>query len=246
MNRATGRSLLVWNKLTPLALVMGLIVIAPPMRAQTRFLVGSSGGISFNNESIGVLAATETPFGANYELDFRDVFSPVESHVALGHGMANVFRTTDILWLNGLIGLTGAIEYSNYDVTHVSKGGYYTFAGPIFRFRLWDAPNRLEFSYIREVANGIHNGIETSHLQGVDVYWTARLGCSGPMCFRFSEDFAVGRVLTQGNPVCDGTYGNGSQVGFSPCPRSGAVGGSFSASVTIEFPRRLGRESDPF
>lgn len=239
------------RKILAVVLFAMAMIVVPQIQAQVdtnvRYLVGSSGGDSFDNEEFGVTAGIEAPFLRHYEFDLADTFYPIESHVALGRGMANVVRGGGHAWIAKHFGFNGAAEYSNYDVTHVSKGGYDALVGPSFRFYGWgDAPVRIDLFYVRELNNGITNGVETSHLQGVAVRASVRLGCTGAVCFRVTDEFAVGHVLEQGNPVCDGTYGNGSQVGFLPCPRTGTVGGSFTASVTLEFPRQRSHESDLF
>lgn len=221
-----------------------LMCLAPTAKSQTRVLVGASGGESFGNGSIGVMGAVEVPITKHFEFDLKDVFSPVESHVALGHGTANIVGGGGIVWATKNMGFAGSAEYSTYNVTQVSKGGLYVYGGPVWRVRVLDFPGRFEVDYLRELHNGITNGVETSHMQGVAVSLDLRLGCAGAVCFRMKEQFAIGRVLTQGNPVCDGT--DGPIAAVLSCPRRGATGGSMMVTFGVEFPRRKATENDTF
>lgn len=210
--------------------------------AQTRLQVGIGGAEAFNNSSIGVTASIEVPFAKRYELDLKDTFSPFESKVALGGGRANTSRATGLVFLTDSIGLTGAVEDSNYNVTLVTKDADYAFGGLVYRGIVGGLPARFTFQYIRQFNNGITpSGLESSHLQGGDVGYTMRFGCLGAVCIRTSEDIVFGRVLTQSNPVCDGSF-----PGPVTCPRTPALGGGFTASITAEFPRHRGHEYDKF
>lgn len=232
-----------------LALALLLAFLVPSyVRAQTRVLVGVAGAQEFDNSSVGVIAGFEIPFAKHYELDLKDTFSPFESHVALGGGRANLASVGGQIWLTSAWGITGRVEDSSYNVTKIAKDGDYAFGGVIYRGIVGGLPARFSLSYIREFNNGISpTGLETPQLQGGDFGFTVRLGCFGAVCIRNTADFVFGRVLTQGNPVCDGTYGvtGGNGPGGS-CPRSAALGGGVNASVVFEFPRKRGHESDVF
>jgi hypothetical protein len=229
-----------------LALLFALLVPAH-IGAQTRVLVGVAGGQAFDNSSLGVTAGLEIPFAKHYELDLKDTFSPFESHVALGGGRANIASAGGIIWFSPAWGITGRVEDSNYNVTKVTKDADYAFGGVVYRGLTLGLPARFTFSYLRQFNNGITpTGLESSHLQGGDVGFTVRLGCLGAVCVRTSEDFVFGRVLTQSNPVCDGTFGVTGGPGGGPCPRTAAFGGGMTASVSIEFPRHRGNEYDVF
>jgi hypothetical protein len=215
-------------------------LIAGTCYAQSRILVGTTVSNSFGNYSFGLSASAELPFGHKNELDIKDTFSPLESHVALGSGNANIASIGGIRWITSGFGLTTSFENSSYQVTKVSKGADYLSFGPIVRKMIWGAPSRVSFGFIHQVNNGIVNGVESSHLEGGHFGFTTRYGCAGNVCLRITEDFTIGRVLTQGNPVCDGTYGSNT------CPRSSAVAGGFTGSVSFEFPRHKGSELDAF
>ena len=223
------------------------MLFTAPAHAQTRVLVGVAGAQAYDNSSVGVTASLEVPFLKRYELDLKDTFSPIESHVALGGGRANVTYAGGHIWLTNNWGLVGGAEDSMYDVTHVSKDADYAFGGLAWRGILGGAPTRFSFEYVRQFNNGIAStGVETSHLQGGDIGFTMRFGCIGVFCVRNSEDFTFGRVLTQGNPQCDGTFGITGGPNGGSCPRTGAFGGGVTASIALEFPRRRGREHDIF
>ena len=230
-------------KVSTLLSILLLALCAGTCHAQSRFLVGTSGGSSFDNQSLGISVSAEVPFAHKNEFYIGDTFAPYESHVALGSGYANIVWIGEIRWVTNGFGLSGSIQNSSYRVSKASKAADYFSGGPIFRKMIWGSPARLSFGYIRQVNNGILNGLESSHLEGGHFGFTTRLGCAGNGCIRISEDFSVGYVLTQGNPVCDGAY---PLTTLPACPRSIAVGGGFTGSVSIEFPRRKGQESDPF
>jgi hypothetical protein len=211
---------------------------------QSRLLIGASGGESFDNEGAGVFAGAELVIRHRYEVDFIDSFYPIETHVDLGHGYANVASVTGIAWLTDHLGISGRTEYSKYSVTQVTKGAYYESGGPVLSFMALGQPTRFTFGYIRQVKNGISNGVETNHLQGGHLEVDSRMGCKGAICFRLIEDFPFAHVLNQGDPVCDGTYARSPATPL--CRRQGAIGGGVTVSVTMEFPRRRGEEMDLF
>lgn len=212
--------------------------------AQTRVLVGPSGSDAFSNESFGIAAAVEVPFAKQYEFDWRDNFSPIQSHSGLGRGRANVLRVGGVGWTSDMVGITASFQQSRYSSPAVSKTGYDIFLGPIFRFTGWGSPIRIEIDYVREVLNRMAGGIEPSRLQGANVEMTVRLGCAGPFCYRMRESISGGRVLTQGNPACDGE--GIRNPALLPCPRKSASGGGFAASFMIEWPRPKNNEMDKF
>lgn len=231
-------------------IALSLVSLFAPQRVssqavQPRVLLGLSGSDAFDNLSAGLMAGLEIPI-RRVELDFADSYSPYESHMGLGQGHANIASFGTHVWLTSKFGLTGKIEDSGYSVTQVSKTGFYSEGGMSVRTYLGGLPSRIEFGYTQQVNNGIVNGVETSHLRGAYFGTDTRLGCAGFGCFRMSEQFSIGKVLTQGNPVCDGTLGNGSQIGESYCPRGSAVGGGVTVSLTMEFPRHRGHEDDLF
>lgn len=209
-------------------------------QAQTRVLFGAGGGNLSNNTTATVLGAVEKPLGPRFEIDIRDEFSPYERHTPFGTGIANLSRGTGILWASKSTGLTGSFERSSYYV-QIHKTAYHVFAGVIFRHQWAGSPTRLEFDYVRQVENQIVNGTEASYLQGGRVAVSTRLGCSGKFCYRLGWEMDGGRILTQGNPQCDGTFG-----GPITCARQPAVAGGVKAFFTFEFPRYTKTETDAF
>ncbi len=199
--------------------------------AQSKYIVGAAGQAAFDNYSAGVLAGVEVPFAKHFELDLKDTFSPIESHVALGTGRANNTSVGGYIWLNSKLGLNGAATDSMYDVTKVAKDANYAFGGFALRTVLGGLPSRFTFDYVRQFNNGISaTGLETSHLQGGDVGFTAVFGCTQHFCVRTAEDLVFGRVLTQGNPQCDGAFG-----GPVTCQRTSAMGGGVTGSIQFVF-----------
>jgi hypothetical protein len=236
-----------------------LVLFAPVSRAQelygpssqydekARVLVGTVGGSSFGNYFFGLKAGVEVPFAHRYELDLQDTFSPIESHIALGSGWANQVSAGGHFWLTKGFGLNGRAEYSNYSVTTASKGGDYAFIGVTWRKVAWGIPARFYFDYIREFKNGISaNGTESAHLQGGDFTMAFRMGCSRSVCTRMVASYQAGHVLTQSNPICDGTYGKTGGPNGGPCYRTGAWSGGATGSFVVEFPRHHGYEDVAF
>lgn len=244
--------------LVTLALFM-LVFFAPVGRAQalfsptsdydeqTRVLVGTMVGSSFGNYFFGLKGGIEIPFASRYELDSQETISPFERHVALGSGWANQVSAGGHLWLTKGFGLNFSAEYSNYSVTTVRKGGEFVFGGVTWRKIAWGVPARFSLNYIREFNNGISaNGTESARLQGGEFLMVARMGCSGFVCSRVEFDFQAGHVLTQGNPICDGTYGITGGPNGGPCFRTGAWSGGATMGFILEFPSRPGNEDIAF
>lgn len=218
-------------------------LFTPVTHAQTRVWIGPAGGDDFNNISLGVNVGLAVPFASRYELDLEDTFSPIESHIALGHGSANSFFADGFGWFNDHWGLNGAVNVSSYKTAQVDKTSDYWFAGPAYRGVFEGLPVRFTFNYMQQFKNGITaDGTESDHLQGFDLNYTVRYGCTNRFCVLQSWDFDGGRVLTQGNPQCDGSLG----LLIRSCARGIAAGGGFSTSITFEFPHRRGDTSDEF
>lgn len=220
-----------------------------PLSAQTRVLVGPAGGDLFDNYYGGVTAGIEIPFAKRYEVDVYDEFSPLEAHQALGHGWANEISVGGYVWFHPLShwGLNGGAQDSRYSVTTVSKAGDFFTGGLAYRGNVGGLPATVSFDYLQQFNNGITStGVETSHLKGASINPSVRFGCVSAFCIRTDYSFVVGHVLTQGNPVCDGTFGSTGGPNGGPCPRQGAFSGGFSASLLFEFPRRRGHEDALF
>ena len=227
-------------------LMLGILLFAIPAKAQTRVLVGTGGGSSFGNLFMGVSGALEVPVKSRFELDLGDIFSPLEQHIDLGVGWANAASAGGIVWITKAVGLGGGTTYSNYHVS-INKASEYGFGGLTYRKVVQGMPIRFTFNYVRQLNNGISsNGTETDHLQAGEFGLDMRVRCAGLVCFRLNFDYEVGRVLTQGNPVCDGTYGVTGGPNGGPCPRTGASSGTFTAGFFTEFPRRKNTEHEAF
>lgn len=228
-----------------LLLVLVASSVGAPLKAQTRILIGADGGSSFGNLYLSSCAAVEAPI-RRMELDAKDCFSPLEQHISLGSGWANRASSEGIVWASNRIGFTGGASYSNYHV-NISKSAWYANGGLVFRSVVSQIPMRFTFEYIRQLHDGISkDGTESAHLQAGRFNMDMRMKCAGKACYRLAFDFEVGRVLTQSNPICDGTYGTTGGPGGGPCPRTAASAGAFSASIMAEFPRRKSTEHLPF
>lgn len=232
-------------------------IFTPRIQAQTNFLIGATGGDVYSNVYGGLVGRVEVPFAKRLELDIDGELSPrislngytinLEKKLNLGTGFGYTVGTTGRVYFTHAWALDGGIEESAYSVTATSKAQYFTKGGFTYR-RIWlGVPTRFTFDYIREVANGIQsNGDESSHLQGGSVTIEGRLGCASVMCFRMSTNIQGGRVLQQGNPVCDGTFGTTGGPNGGPCPRAASTSGGASMSLYLEFPRRKATENNPF
>jgi hypothetical protein len=207
------------------------------VHAQMREFVGASGVAAFDNYSAGITAGVEYPFLKHFELDLKDTFSPITEHVALGTGRANSTAAGGFVWLSKSLGIHGEATDSMYDVTKVSKDANYAYGGLGYRVTLGGLQSRFTFDYIQQFNNGIApNGVETSHLKGGDAGVTVVLGCPKSMCVRLTEDLVFGRVLTQGNPQCDGTFGvTGGNGPNGSCPRGSALSGGTEGSIQFVF-----------
>jgi hypothetical protein len=235
------------RKLLSILFLMMALLFVIPVHAQTRVLLGVNGGQDFDNSNVGGTLGFEVPFLHHYELDLTDTFSPIESHVSLGGGRANIVSAGGHIWLTKSFGLVGSAEDSAYNVTKVSKDDDYALGGFAWRGLVGGAPTRFQLQFIDEFNNGINStGLETPHLQGVDFGFTMRFGCVSFFCVRNSEDFVAGAVKTQSNPACDGTYGITGGPNGGPCPRATAFGGGVTGSVVFEFPRHRAIENDAF
>jgi|HubBroStandDraft_2_1064218.scaffolds.fasta_scaffold00006_50 hypothetical protein len=207
-----------------------LSTLACGAQERPSILIGASGGESFGNLSLGLTVEVEAPIAHYFELDLRDTFDPLESHISLGSGYDNIVTVEPVLWIKHGFGLDGRVDWSQYHVTKVSKHGTYVYGGISTRGVWLDAPVRVMLDYFREVNNGIYgHGIETSHLQGGSMYLEAQVGCSKHVCYYTTLEMAVGGLLEQGNPQCDGSF---SRV---TCPRTRTVSGSGIMGVLIEF-----------
>ena len=217
------------------------VLLAGTAQAQTRILVGTEGGSSFGSLFAGITVSLEQPITRHFEFDARYSFDPAEQHIALGDGWANRASAGGIVWLTKSLGLDGRAEYSSYSVS-IAKTNQYAFGGLVLRKSIDYMPMRFTFNYLREFDNGISaNGTETDHVQGGEFNMDMRVACAWRACYRVAFDFEVGRVLTQSNPACDGTY-----AGPVTCPRGVASSGAFTASLAMEFPRRRATEDEAF
>jgi hypothetical protein len=238
-------------------LAFASLLFSPTLRSQnidtsTRVLLGGTGGDVYSNVYGGIVGKIEIPIKSRFEIDSDGEVSPhlsyggytvnLETKTGLGSGWGYNYGGTGIFWATKKLGIDGNVNAAAYSVTATAKNEYFTEGGLIYR-TLWfgDVPTRFTFNYVREIANGIlPNGDETNHLQGGSLTFDSRFGCTSFFCVRFVTNIQAGRVLTQGNPVCDGTYG------VTTCPRSASVGGGASGSLYFEFPRHRGQESEVF
>jgi hypothetical protein len=220
-----------------LAAVAAFLFLACTCRAQNRFYVLGDGGVEFSNSFIGLEMGAEIPFAKRFEIDTTYYVAP-NRHTSLGNGWTSQTMVNGLFWLRPNWALTGGAEHSGYVAGKTKKTGEYMRLG-ISRRAVWGGTAvRFDMNYLREFDDGIVNGIESSHLQGGVVSVKLNFGCKGVFCFREESEFEFGRVLTQGNPVCDGTYGTTGGPNNGPCWRTPGWGGGSALSFGVEFPRR--------
>lgn len=168
-----------------------------------------------------------------FEFSARDTISP-EIKLGYGSGFSNIVRGGGTVWLTSTIGVSTAAEYSHYDVSAARKTALYEAIGLTYRKTLSEVPMRISLNYMHQFHNGISpTGIETSHLTGADVEFSAIPACYQHYCIRVTFDTTAVHILQQGNPICDGSLPN--TQGFLPCPRRGAWTGGATMSVQFQF-----------
>jgi hypothetical protein len=217
-----------------------------------RVLAGVEGGSVYGNDFLSLSTGLEVPFAKRFEADTNATFTPLEHKIGLGYGTAYGFRLGGIIWVLKSVGINGSYSQSSYVVTHAAKSGSDVFGGITYRTLAWGNPVRFNFDYVRQVNNHIAcntwnqagvclNGTEANYLQGGDFGMTVRMGSAGPANVRMVLDVQAGRVLNQGNPQCDGTFG-----GPITCQRTSTMGGGASLGVVFEFPRHRDTQDLPF
>lgn len=262
--------------------LLAILLLSAPAFAQSRLLVGVTGGSELNNITIGPSMAAEVPFGpemlnriripdGKYDLGdegfiectpnakcytfasmHRFELDPSfqighELKLGYGSGWESNAKAGGIVWIKENFGMTSSVQYSEYIVTTASKTAAYLSIGPVWRIRAFQSPMRFSLGYVHQIRNGVsRNGTESSRLEGAKFRIDSRMGCTGAACWRLTGEFVVAHGRSQGNPVCDGTFGDGGQAGLAPCPRAGYVSGGATVGVAIEWPRRRGREGELF
>ena len=209
--------------------------VTPIVNQSVRVYAGISGSDDLDNLNAGVVAGIEKPFLNRYEVSASDDYSPYEQHVGLGNGHSNIAKVGGIIWFHGNTGFESGVEDSSYSVTDVRKSALYATGGLVYRTYFLSVPTRFSIGYAQQFNNGIDNGVETSHLRGAYLRMDGTPSVIGKVTVRIIEEFTIGHVLEQGNPVCDGSLGNGSQVGLSSCPRTGALGGGVDLKLVFQL-----------
>lgn len=229
--------------------VLALLSFAVPVKSQTntRVLVGVQTGLTSFDSDFGVTIGIEQPLAKRFEIDASGQYSPVYSHTGLGRGSRYQTEAGGITWLSNTVGVYGDVAISGYTVPGLTKSSDVFKIGPVFRTSFFGLPGRIRTGYLQQFNDGINsNGIETSHEKGGTFSYEVRFPCAGPVCFRAQEGFSILRVLTQSNPICDGTFGITGGPNGGPCYRKPGYGGTFSFSFVVEFPRPRGNWYDNF
>lgn len=225
-------------------MVLALLLSPLCASAQVRVQMGGFGTGAWNNYQAGMFGSVDVPIGKHFEIGMMDGYSFKEIKPGVGKGTANIARVTGTAWLTPKIGVSVLGEQSGYTLGTLSKGAIYVAGGPVFRTHLLDFPSRVTIGYLAQLDNGIVGGIETSYMRAALITVQTRLGCTRYMCFHLTHEFSMGSVKAQGNPVCDGTFGNGAQAKppMDACPRPRTVGGGFAMRFGVVF----GRHGDAY
>jgi len=214
-----------------------ILLVTTTAKAQSRLLVGPNGGYVLDNAFLGGALSVEVPI-QRFEVDLNGRGS-FEHHSGLGNGWSEENQVKTLAWITSRFGLDGTADRDAYGVPHITKSLSFVQAGAVWRGHLDERPVRLTVNYVREYKNRIdRSGTETPKLQGGQIVFDARVGCTKSYCVRLKEEFTVGHVLTQGNPVCDGTFGLTGGPNNGPCPRQGAWSGGSEVTVFLELPIR--------
>lgn len=226
-----------WGWRMKLLWLIPLFCLAIPAHAQTSAFIGVDAGSSLGNLYVGVTGSLESTVAKHYEFDLKDTFAPLEEHIKLGSGWANLVKAGPTIWLTPGFGLNGAVSYSGYKVAKAHKALEYAYGGVSFKKQYQDK-TRVQYNldYIQEFNNGIFkDGTETSLLKGGNFEVQVEYSCLKHFCYFFDFNFGAGHVREQGNPVCDGS-GWANPQHLPSCTRTGAWGGSATGAFELEFP----------
>lgn len=195
----------------------------------TDVIVGPVGGGLYDNYFAGVRGGIET--NSKVAPYVYGEIDPYSSHTKLGSGYAYSVEAGSVVWLNKSIGLNGNAERSAY-VNTISKAGYYAKGGLAIKHPNPWGKDRLFFNYVQQFNNGVDkHGTETAKLKGGQFIFDADMGCAKHFCNRIYLNVEAGRVLTQGNPVCDGT----DNPKCVTCKRTPAVSGGAELGWIFQF-----------
>lgn len=223
----------MWTRLANLGLSLSfaLLSFSLPLQAQKIDVVlGPLGGGLYGNYFAGVRGGLET----NYRVApyAYGEFDPYNEHVKLGSGYSYNVEVGSALWLSNRWGLNGNVEQSAYSDS-IYKTGYFAKGGVALKTSDPWGRTRWFLNYIQQFNNGIdRTGTETAHLRGGQVIYDSDMGCAKHFCNRIYLDVQAGRVLTQGNPICDGTFRD--VVGYT-CSRKPAWSGGAAIGWVFQF-----------
>jgi hypothetical protein len=230
------------------ALMFLLLLLVPGLaQSQTRAFIdtqfGSESGMGYKFPHLAVGAGFDhefhrhsvspdsqgtirkwTSYTSWFDIEIHGDYSPDHKYgfnrgsVVTGGGFGNI-------WLTPSFGLTGGSGVSRLQTPAYHKAGLFPQAGVAFRFIGGGFPMRLYVNWI--FPTGSYNpatGIEPNRLRGPELFWETQMTPHIAVGLRFG----IFKGYSQGNPVCDGTLGNGSQVAILPCPR-----GTFTQGITV-------------
>jgi hypothetical protein len=176
-------------------------------------------GLRYDDSRIGFEAS------ADYSPDHKEGFN--SGYVVTGGGFGN-------LWLTRNFGLTAGAAASRLQTPAYQKQATIPQAGLAFRFTGAGFPMRLYTNWIFPTGSySPATGIEPNRLRGPEAYWETQMYSYLAVGLRFG----IFKGYNQGNSLCDGVLGNGSQIGISPCPR-----GTFTQGITVLYFRFTTKE----
>jgi hypothetical protein len=191
--------------------------------------VGSFEGLGFKLPFAAFGTSLEKPLSRRIELQAGVMFSSTPKTITNdGHSLIASARA--IIWLNDYIGLTGGTDYSRLWTSQFKKAAWAPSPGVVLRLRLLGNPTRMYLDYAVPNKNIDSHGVETSQLQGPEYSVESRVASVGPITFRFGLKLSAYRLLEQGNPQCDGTFGNAVT-----CPRIVRKAGTAALTMRYEW-----------
>lgn len=223
------------------------------LKAQTRvygsFEAANDEGLGYNLPVVDFGGGLDQGFGNRFELDSFGAYA-VAHKAVIDSGQELVISETPIFWAAHHFGVTGQIRYTHLWTSKYSKGTYlptlgipasylpslasFTYApGVVFRATLAGIPSRLWVDYV--IPTGTINaatGIESNRLSGLEGTWEASMWNMGPFTLRLTINPAYYHGYSQGDPVCDGTYG-----GPVTCPRASWNTYAVALGAKFVFPR---------
>ena len=214
-----------WGQAVPAAKV------TEPSRLVVEAGIGGESGLGYKLPFIKFGGGVEIPLGQRFEAQAFAHYSPTAKEGQAWSRTLQV-RGTGIVWVTPNLGATGTLERSWLWSETYSKAAWYPQVGVVWRGTWLDTNLRVYGRYTLPTGGyDAKLGIEAPQLQGPGIRAEAEM----LSWLRIYTELDVFHGLRQGNPVCDGTLGDGSQVGIASCGRSGYWTGRTVTGVQFIF-----------